>query len=246
MALCQGECIAFPPTSIPYTRVQVLEDISSFRFAGRRMHHNAPSRSSRRLADKIATVEKEGTTPAAKIELLRRLNDDEYEQVGDGRELRPAMRCADIPSGEVTRLLENGYVMFPPPGWTWGDDDDDDESVEIKSEPDPIDFPHGDRGLDGDPGVGERQDRLVAGHAVLDGQQGVASQSGAEGSGARLEIASGTAAGGDHMAGNTADGESATRARPTSPLPGWETLPGASESRPPSTRPGDRAECVMS
>ena len=36
--------------------------------------------------------------------------------------------ATDIPSGEVTRLLENGYVMFPPPGWVWeGDSDDEDE-----------------------------------------------------------------------------------------------------------------------
>lgn len=213
------------------------------------MHHNAPSRSSQRLADKIATVEKEGNTPAAKIELLRRLNDDEYEQVGNGRELKPAMRCADIPSSKVTRLLENGYVMFPPPGWTWEEEEEDD-SVEIKSESDQIDFLHGDQGPSDGLDVGERQDTLVSGHAVLDGQEGKASQSSAKGSDARLEVATSTAAaGGDHVAGDAAGGESTIRMRPSaSPLPGWEVLPGASgESRQlSSTQPGKSSECVMS
>lgn len=250
MALCQGGCTRLLSTIVANACPQVLEDVSSFRFAGRRMHHNAPSRSSRRLADKIATVEKEGKTPAAKIELLRRLNDDEYDQVGDGRELKPAMRCADIPSGEVTRLLENGYIMFPPPGWIWDDDNDEEDSVDVKSEPEPIDLLHGDHDSVEGHDAGERQDMHISGQAVLDGQEGEASQSGAEGSGAHLEVTSGTAAGGGDilMAEHGADdGESSTQVRLPSPLPGWEVLAGASEeSRRPSAQPGVGNECVLS
>lgn len=223
------------------------------------MHHNAPSRSSRRLADKIAAVEEEGKTPAAKIELLRRLNDDEYQQVGNGRELRPAMRCADIPSGEVTALLENGYIMFPPPGYIWeahdnDEDDNEDENedgndggnVDMKSEPDRNDFVHGDRDLDGGHDVGEGEGTLISDHAVLDGREGDASQSDAEGSGARPEAASGTTAGRDYMAEHAADGAPSTQVRQISPLPGWEVLAGASEPQQPSSQPEDQSECLLS
>ena len=101
----------------------------------------------------------------------------------------------------------------------------------IKSEPHPIDLLQ----LHGDP-------RSEDGHAVLDGQVGETSRSGA-----RVEVATSTAAGRDDVAG----GVTSTQVRQKSPLPGWEVLPGASQdSRRPSTdstQPGDRAgECVMS
>ncbi|KZT70327.1 hypothetical protein DAEQUDRAFT_725610 [Daedalea quercina L-15889] len=224
---------------------KVLEDISSFRFAGRRMHHNAPSRGSRRLAEKIAAVEKEGKTPAAEIELLRRMTQDEYDFVANGRELKAAMRCEDLQSCEVTRLCGMGLVLFPPPGM------EREDSVVPKNEPDELDLLHEDQdsiqsGRHDDP---ERHDAPVSERAVHEngGQQSEASQNGVGSSSVPRDTGS-TAADGD-MTG--IDGQS--HADPSmhvlrdSPLPQWEVLPSAS-GRSTSRRTSAQAvnECILS
>ncbi|KAH9927304.1 uncharacterized protein B0H18DRAFT_1104153 [Fomitopsis serialis] len=211
---------------------KVLENLASFNFAGRRGHHNAPSRSSRRLADKVAVVEKEGKTPAAKVELLRRITQDAYVDVAHGPELKAAMRCEDIASYEVTRLCELGLVLFPPPEM------ERENSVEPKSEPDELDFLHDNHESNGGHDGTEQPDTAVSEPAVHLGQQDEASHGGAAGSSSSA-FRDGTAAGGAMGRAGT-DGQSHLHASAAhaverrSPLPGWEVLPSASASKPPT------------
>ncbi|TFY56432.1 hypothetical protein EVJ58_g7649 [Rhodofomes roseus] len=207
--------------------------MTSFRFSGRRVHHNAPSRGSRRLADKVAAVEKEGKTPAAKIELLRRIAQDEYNDVAHGRELKAAMRCEDLPSYEFTRTCELGLVLFPPPGMMLREN-----SVEVKSEPDELDFLRNDNDSTRrrDDTVPQDKATLERHQAVRLGQQGEASHSGAAGSSALVDGTGGKFADGD-VGSVGVDGEphlnaSAHVAEESSPLPGWEVLHSASRSKP--------------
>lgn len=93
---------------------QVLENIASFRWTGRRVHAGVPSRTARQMADMVRAVE-EGEVPAAQLEARRRMAHDEYDGIAPGKLLRA--RCEDIPSGETTRLIDEGLVLFPPPDW---------------------------------------------------------------------------------------------------------------------------------
>lgn len=109
-------------TLLILTHVQVLENIASFQWTGRRVHAGVPSRTARQMADMVRAVE-EGEVPAAQLEARRRMAHDEYDGIAPGKLLRA--RCEDIPSGETTRLIDEGLVLFPPADW---------EDEEVKEE----------------------------------------------------------------------------------------------------------------
>ncbi|KAI0677637.1 hypothetical protein C8Q78DRAFT_1181142 [Trametes maxima] len=94
---------------------KVLENITAFKYSGGRSHAGVPSRGSRRLAEKVAAAELAGVTPEAALEQIRRWIDDEYLAFADGYDAarRPGLRCTDIPSQEVTQLVDQGLVLWP-------------------------------------------------------------------------------------------------------------------------------------
>ncbi|KAI0920777.1 hypothetical protein AcV5_001432 [Taiwanofungus camphoratus] len=156
---------------------KVLENISSFHYSGRRLHAGAPSRSSRRLAEKIAVVEK-GGDPARIQALLRRMMHDEYDTIARGRSLKSSERCDDIPSGDITRSCEDGLVLFPSVN------DVREGSIEAEQGPDELDLIGA---LDEHP---SRDDRgSEAEQLTLNIDEPVVSSSGVEESMAQLDIA---------------------------------------------------------
>ncbi|KAI0650830.1 hypothetical protein C8Q79DRAFT_902758 [Trametes meyenii] len=94
---------------------KVLENITAFKYSGGRSHAGVPSRGSRRLAEKVVAAELAGITPEAALEQIKRWIDDEYLAFADGYDAarRPGLRCADIPSQEVTQLVDGGLVLWP-------------------------------------------------------------------------------------------------------------------------------------
>ncbi|KAI0326712.1 hypothetical protein GY45DRAFT_1258466 [Cubamyces sp. BRFM 1775] len=92
----------------------VLENLTAFKYSGGRSNAALPSRS-RRLAEKVAAAELAGVTPDAALEQIKRWIDDEYLSLADGYDAsrRPWLRCADIPSQEVTQLVDAGLVLWP-------------------------------------------------------------------------------------------------------------------------------------
>ncbi|GBE80108.1 hypothetical protein SCP_0213110 [Sparassis crispa] len=92
---------------------RVLANISFFYCPGLRSHHSTPSRGSRRIAEKLAAVEKESTDPSVILELMRRMTHDEYDLIAQETTQKASKRCDDIPSSEVTRLCDDGLVLWP-------------------------------------------------------------------------------------------------------------------------------------
>ncbi len=93
-----------------------------FKWQGRRSNAAAPSRESRRLAEKMAASELAGKTPAESLALIKRWIDGEYLDLTDGYDAsrRHHLHCNDIGSGEVTKMVHDGLVLFsnepePPP-----------------------------------------------------------------------------------------------------------------------------------
>ncbi|KAI0774744.1 hypothetical protein BD413DRAFT_472713 [Trametes elegans] len=103
---------------------KVLESVTAFKYSGGRSHVAHPARS-RRLAEKVAAAsELASNAPNADVlAQIRRWTDGEYAAFADGYDAarRPGLRCADIPSREVTELVDAGLVLWPAP-----DEDADD------------------------------------------------------------------------------------------------------------------------
>ncbi|PIL37538.1 transcription factor [Ganoderma sinense ZZ0214-1] len=93
---------------------KVLENITSFKYTGRRSHAGQPSRLSRRLAEKVVAVELASVTPESGHAQIRRWIDDEYLDFADGYDASRRYRvwCADIPAGEVTQMVHDGLALF--------------------------------------------------------------------------------------------------------------------------------------
>ncbi|KAH9854926.1 hypothetical protein C2E23DRAFT_725457 [Lenzites betulinus] len=93
---------------------KVLENITAFKYSGGRSNAAQPPRS-RRLAEKVAAVELAGVSPEAALAQIQRWMDDEYLAFADGYDAarRPGLRCADIPSQEVTQRVRDGIVFWP-------------------------------------------------------------------------------------------------------------------------------------
>ncbi|KAI8982769.1 hypothetical protein BD414DRAFT_418879 [Trametes punicea] len=106
---------------------KVLENITAFKYSGGRSNAAQPERGSRRLAEKVAAAELAGVTPETALAQIKRWIDDEYLSFADGYDAsrKSGLRCADIPSQEVTKLLDEGLVLWPP---------EDDQEVEEKEE----------------------------------------------------------------------------------------------------------------
>ncbi|OSD04445.1 hypothetical protein PYCCODRAFT_1386510, partial [Trametes coccinea BRFM310] len=94
---------------------KVLENITAFKYSGGRSNAALPARS-RRLAEKVAAAELAGVSPEAALAQIKRWIDDEYLAFADGYDAarRPGLRCADIPSQEITQILDAGFVFWPP------------------------------------------------------------------------------------------------------------------------------------
>lgn len=105
---------------------QVLENITAFKYSGGRSNAAQPPRGSRRLAEKVAAAELADVSPEAALEQIKRWMDDEYLAFADGYDAarRPGMRCADVPSHEVTQLVDKGLVLWPG---------EDDQKVEARA-----------------------------------------------------------------------------------------------------------------
>ncbi|RPD81315.1 hypothetical protein L226DRAFT_608568 [Lentinus tigrinus ALCF2SS1-7] len=108
---------------------KVLENIICFKWQGRRSNAAAPSRGSRRLAEKMAAAELAGKTPAESLALIKRWIDGEYLDLTDGYDAsrRLYLHLDEIGSGEVTKMVNDGLVLFsnepegPPAGRTLPD-----------------------------------------------------------------------------------------------------------------------------
>lgn len=94
---------------------QVLENITAFKYSGGRSNAALPPRGSRRLAEKVAAAELADVSPETALEQIKRWMDDEYLAFADGYDAarRPGLRCADVPSQEVTQLVDAGLVLWP-------------------------------------------------------------------------------------------------------------------------------------
>ncbi|KAI0711045.1 hypothetical protein C8T65DRAFT_695490 [Cerioporus squamosus] len=94
--------------------LKVLENIICFKWQGRRSNAAAPSRGSRRLAEKMAATELAGKTPAESLALIKRWIDGEYLDLTDGYDAsrKHHLHCDDIGSGEVTKMVNDGLVLF--------------------------------------------------------------------------------------------------------------------------------------
>ncbi|KAH9948751.1 hypothetical protein B0H21DRAFT_211628 [Amylocystis lapponica] len=110
-----------------WVAARVLDDISMYHYSGRRMH--AGARTSRRLQERIAAVERQAQDPEAARALVRRMPNEEYATIGS-RPRKAAKRCDDIPSGEVTRLCGGGLVIWPT-----NDGEEEEPEPEMKAEP---------------------------------------------------------------------------------------------------------------
>ncbi|TBU28755.1 hypothetical protein BD311DRAFT_865287 [Dichomitus squalens] len=101
---------------------KVLENITSFKYTGRRSNAALPLRGSRRLAEKVAAAELAAVPPESAIDQIKRWIDDEYLDFADGYDASRRYRvwCADIPSGEITRMVDDGLVL-----WADGREDSD-------------------------------------------------------------------------------------------------------------------------
>ena len=119
-------CVSFTPPQIDavvgsHSRfapfwfcAQVLENIICFKWQGRRSNAAAPSRGSRRLAEKMAATELAGKTPVESLALVKRWIDGEYLDLTDGYDAsrRHHLHCDEIGTGEVTKMVNDGLVFF--------------------------------------------------------------------------------------------------------------------------------------
>ncbi|KAI0638588.1 hypothetical protein C8Q77DRAFT_1091799 [Trametes polyzona] len=96
---------------------KVLENITAFKYTGGRSNAAEAARGSRRLAEKVAAAELAGVAPEAALEQIKRWIDDEYLLFADGYDAvrHRVQRCAEIPAQEVTKLVDEGLVLWPPP-----------------------------------------------------------------------------------------------------------------------------------
>ncbi|KAI9057407.1 hypothetical protein FKP32DRAFT_1689223 [Trametes sanguinea] len=94
---------------------KVLENITAFKYSGGRSNAALPARS-RRLAEKVAAAELAEVSPEAALERIKRWIDDDYLAFADGYDAarRSGLRCADVPSQEITQILDAGFVFWPP------------------------------------------------------------------------------------------------------------------------------------
>ncbi|KAI1795074.1 hypothetical protein LXA43DRAFT_1178971 [Ganoderma leucocontextum] len=114
---------------------KVLENITSFKYTGRRSNAAQPSRLSRRLAEKVVAVELASVTPESGHAQIRRWIDDEYLDFADGYDASRRYRlwCADIPAGEVTQMVHDGLALFVDShghGHTGGEEGEDGGEVD--------------------------------------------------------------------------------------------------------------------